>query len=423
MGIERPLFLLAGNGSYANLGCEAIVRGTVKILRNYYEEPRFACLSHFSSEEQYKSQCLRETDKEIFHLDSVRLTKGELIRKFWKLKNWKSIYRYFFKRDSFYAQAYENMLPYLEDSTAILSVGGDNYSLDYGVPKLFTALDDVVLKYRRPIILWGASIGPFNSKPEYEKFMSYHLRTVSGIFARESVTIDYLKKIGVSNNVFSVTDPAFVMDPMVPKDICENMPIEDDAIGFNLSPLMARYVTGGNVESWSEIAASIIREIAQRTNRPIYLIPHVITHGLNDYRFMQDVLSRIENKNRNIFLIPPKYNAAETKWIISRMAIFVGARTHATIASLSSNVPTLSLAYSIKSIGINQDIFGHTKYCQRASDINSISTTDLILKMLDQAPSIRKELFANIPRVHESAMNSGIQLKHLLACDSLDHVR
>jgi colanic acid/amylovoran biosynthesis protein len=53
------------------------------------------------------------------------------------------------------------MLPYLDDAAAVLSVGGDNYSLDYGVPKLFTDLDDIVLEKKKPLAIWGASVGPF----------------------------------------------------------------------------------------------------------------------------------------------------------------------------------------------------------------------------------------------------------------------
>ena len=45
MDKDRPLFILAGNGPYENRGCEAIVRGTVKILRNYFQDPSFLCVS------------------------------------------------------------------------------------------------------------------------------------------------------------------------------------------------------------------------------------------------------------------------------------------------------------------------------------------------------------------------------------------
>jgi hypothetical protein len=43
------------------------------------------------------------------------------------------------------------MIPALDDAQAVLSIGGDNYSLDYGVPRSYTDLDDIVLEKRN---LW-----------------------------------------------------------------------------------------------------------------------------------------------------------------------------------------------------------------------------------------------------------------------------
>lgn len=406
-----PLFVLAGNGSYDNRGCEAIARGTTKILREHFKDPKFICLSHFQSEEQYREQCLWETDRAIVHLTSHRISKRKMIQNFWKPKTWCRAYQYFSNRDASYAQAYTDMLPYLEETAAVLSVGGDNYSLDYGVPTLFTALDDLVLERGRPIILWGASVGPFSAKPDYESYMSDHLQKVTGIFARESTTVEYLESIGVSENVHIVADPAFLMDPMKPE---EDMPIEEDAIGLNLSPLMAEYVTDGNLEEWTAMAAAIIAEIARRTERKVYLIPHVTNPSSNDHTFMQSALSLIPEKNENITLIQPHYNAAETKWFISQMALFAGARTHSTIAAISSGVPTLSFAYSIKARGINRDILGHESYCLAPDRLQPEAVAGKIADMLESSDQIKIELRKKIPVMPERARDAGRSLCDLL---------
>ena len=356
MDEERPLFILAGNGPYTNRGCEAIVRGTTKILREHFKDPRFLCITHIQSEEQFLKQCQKEIDPAITHLHSHRLNKKQAVRDFWRPETWLYAYRHLFDTASFKYHVYREMLPYLDDAAAVLSVGGDNYSLDYGVPRLFTGLDDIVLEKGKPLAIWGASVGPFDSMPEYEGYMSRHLREVPGIFARESVTIDYLKSIGVTENVCPVADPAFVMDPVKPEGIEDVLPLDEEAIGLNLSPLMAKYVTGGDLKAWASKAASIIEGVTKTTEMPVYLIPHVTNPGSNDHEFMQRALSLIKDRNGNITLVSPGYNAAETKWIISRMALFAGARTHSTIAALSSGIPTLSFAYSIKAQGINRDI-------------------------------------------------------------------
>lgn len=414
MDEEGPLFILAGiRPGYTNRGCEAIVRGTTKILREHFRAPRFLCLNHIESEEQYQQQCLQEIDEAITHLHSYRLSKKKIVQSFWKPFNLGYIYDHFRRPEALKFRIYKQTLPYLDDAVAVLSVGGDNYSLDYGIPTLFTDLDDIVLEREKPLAIWGASIGPFEAMPDYERYMSRHLQEVPGIFARESVTINYLRGIGVTENVYPVADPAFLMDPVKPEGIEDVLSIDEEAIGLNLSPLMAKYVTGGDLKAWISRAASIIETVAKKTGMPVYLIPHVTNLNSNDHAFMQRALSLIKNQNGNITLVPPEYNAAETKWIIGRMAFFAGARTHSTIAALSTGVPTLSFAYSIKARGINRDIFDHTDYCMEPADLGAEAVVSRVTSMLDESAAIRNDLAERIPAVQRAALSAGIGLKRL----------
>lgn len=401
---KSPLFILAGNGPYDNRGCEAIVRGTVKILRHYYDDPTFLCISHFRNEEQFKRQCGEEFENAIIHKkanpNKSLLTVQGSFNKIKRLvdpmphKN----------------HTYKEMLPYIEEAQAVLSVGGDNYSLDYGIPRLFTDLDDIVMKTDKPMIIWGASVGPFSKNPKYEKYMMNHLQNITAIFVRESATFEYLTGKGLIDNVFRIADPAFLMDPIKPKE--NELQIEEGAIGINLSPLMSRYVTGGDINKWTEIAAKIVSKISDSTSRKIYLIPHVTNPHIieNDYAFLKNVLLKANCRKNSIVLIPPIYNAAETKWIISQMKIFAGARTHSTIAALSSCVPTLSFAYSLKAQGINNDIFGDESYCLNPNELKSDTIVEKIQSMIDNSSQIEKDLHIKIPEIQNMAFLAG---KHL----------
>ncbi|MHC1626916.1 MAG: polysaccharide pyruvyl transferase family protein [Methanoculleaceae archaeon] len=405
---------MAGNGPYVNRGCEAIVRGTTTILREYFKDPRFLCVSHFQNEEQYRQQWLQETDEAITHLHSYRLNKRKIVQNFWKPFYLGYACDYFCRPEALKYRIYKQMLPYLDDAAAVLSIGGDNISLDYGVPRLFTALDDIVFEKNKPLAIWGASVGPFSAMPDYERYMSDHLQKVTGIFARESVTIDYLKSIGVTENVYPVADPAFLMDPVKPEGIEDVLPIDEEAIGLNLSPLMAKYVTCGDLNTWTGLAASIIESIAQTTGMPVYLIPHVTNPDSNDHEFMRQALSLINGKNDNITLVSPEYNAAETKWIISQMIFFAGARTHSKIAALSSGIPTLSFAYSIKAHGINRDVFGHTDYCMDPEDLDAEAVASRVNSILEENTAIRRDLAERIPGVQKAALSAGMELEHLI---------
>ncbi|BBL66269.1 hypothetical protein MSMAT_0246 [Methanosarcina mazei TMA] len=404
---ENPTFILAGNGPYDNRGCEAIVRGTVKILRHYYKDPSFFCISHFKNQEQFERQSREEFDPAIIHRKTNR--RQSKYDPNWLLRlPLRSVYPELYKN-----WMYKEMIPHIENSNSVLSIGGDNYSLDYGIPRSFTYLDDVVLERKKPLIIWGASVGPFKKIPEYENFMKSHLQNITGIFARESATIEYLNKIGITDNVYKVADPAFLMDATEPPSD-KQIEIEENSIGINLSSLMARYVSNGNLEVWINKASIILEEIAKKTDNKIYLIPHVTTPSSNDYLFLKEVKERMKTSEEKIILLPPIYNASETKWIISKMRLFAGARTHSTIAALSSYVPTLSFAYSIKAKGINKDVFGHEDYCLNPEKLTPETVVEKIESMLEKEKEIRSELKAAIPKIKDEALLAGETLMKII---------
>jgi polysaccharide pyruvyl transferase WcaK-like protein len=407
MSKDSPLFILAGNGPYKNRGCEAIVRGTVKILRNNFQNPAFVSVSVLQKTE-LEQQVNGETDPAITHKklnDEMYAKKRSFIQRIISLP---------FAAQEKYLLCNE-MMPFIDGAAAVLSVGGDNYSLDYGIPRIFTDLDDVVLEKKRPLILWGASVGPFFKLPDYEQYMKRHLKKVTAIFARESVTQEYLSKLGITELVYPVADPAFLMESQEPNKEHQPLKIQEGAIGLNLSPRMAKYVTGGDESRWERVAADIVSKIEIKTGRPIYLVPHVTIPGSDDFTFMEKVLQRTDVHTRSrITLVPPWYTAAETKWILSKMSLFAGARTHATIAALSSNIPTLSFGYSIKAKGINRDIFGHDEYCLNPDQLTPESVIQRIESLLENRSSVKNELIRKIPLVQDSAMMAGTYLTEIL---------
>lgn len=409
MDDERPLFILAGNGSYENRGCEAIVRGTTEILRKHYDGPSFLCISHFESDNQFYSQSQNELDPKIRHKQTKKWRKP--YDKQW----WINVGLSHLHPERYGREMYQDMLSDLNQASAVLSVGGDNYSLDYGLPKDFTALDDLVVNNNKPLIIWGASIGPFDSIPKYEKYMLKHLSKVDAIFARESTTVDYLERHGITQNVYFTADPAFVMPSIKPNTHQRSIPdFKKPAIGVNLSPLMAKYVTNGDQNKWLFIATEIIETLLLGTEMPVYLIPHVTTKSSNDYAFMTEVFQTLSSQHDQLHLVSPEFNAAEMKWIISNMSIFLGARTHATIAALSSSVPTLSLAYSIKTIGINKDIFNSDIYCLRSNQIEKQCILKKVEHMFNHKRGIQQHLNNVVPSLRQRAFDAGKILSEIL---------
>lgn len=402
-------FLLVGNGPYTNRGCEAIVRGTMAILRNEFGENFRVILGSFGPPATIADQAANEIDTLITH---VALSGPPIQR--WSSSWWRSQLIRRLLPDSF-DKSYAMLDPFCKDACCAMQIGGDNYSLDYGRPLGFILLDNYLRRHGVPVVLWGASVGPFESDPEFATTMIAHLRTMQDIFVRESDSYEYLKQRDFGRHLHQMSDPAFVMEPVEPPSGKIGCELPTDAVGLNLSPLMAKYVTGGDMDAWVKMGAEIVQCIVKTTEYKVLLIPHVTNVGGDDHAFLRNVVDSCDNNSRNnIFCVGNKLSAAETKWVISHCAVFAGARTHSTIAALSSCVPTLSLAYSRKAMGLNQDIFGNQEYCLQPTGITPSCVAQHITTLLSRRHAISEQLALVMLKISENAMQSGALLRLII---------
>ncbi len=404
--MSGKLFILAGNGSYENRGCEAIIRGTVEILRRHFDDPKFLVCSHFSSMGQLLEQQRNEFDPALRHVAVQRLLPSRSLL----LNRVRSLLHQKFPRlrQRF---LYRSIKESIAGACAILSVGGDNYTLDYGIPTLFTDLDDHIVTTGGKIIIWGSSVGPFSRIPAYEKYMAEHLKCITTIFARETATISYLRTLGIERNVVKTVDPAFVMKAQMPPDWAEYGDLSG-TIGLNLTPLMARYCSQGDETLWLGRAVEIVAAVEREFAHPILLIPHVFESGSDDWSFLEKV--RLAVGSRRVTLLSGHYRAAELKWFISQLLLLAAARTHATIAGFSSFVPTISFAYSIKATGLNQDIYGNQDLCLYPDAIHADTVCDKISRVIDRNSNLRALLVERVTPMFDEAFNSGQLLNEII---------
>tara|TARA_B100002049_G_C16028400_1_gene353454 strand:- start:563 stop:1072 length:510 start_codon:yes stop_codon:yes gene_type:complete len=120
-----------------------------------------------------------------------------------------------------------------------------------------------------------------------------------------------------------------------------------------------------------------IRVTVKNYDMSVLLIPHVVPLNgdskNNDADYMRPVLDSLSDLGSRVRMMDSALNAAQIKQVISQCRFFIGARTHATIAALSSIVPTVSIAYSIKAKGINQDLFGHQDAVIESAEVSQTS--------------------------------------------------
>ena len=87
---------------------------------------------------------------------------------------------------------------------------------------------------------------------------------------------------------------------------------------------------------------------------------------------------------------------------------------HSLIAALSSGVPALSIAYSLKSRGLNREMFGHEDYCLDFRKMTPQAVAGGIASLLADAESVRSTLAERLPGIREQAYEAGRILRVLI---------
>lgn len=395
--------ILVGNDSVHNRGCEAITRSTLLMLNKEFQELKVVIASpdiaadrkaEFGSNITYIPFSVREVWKRF----SFPWFKRQLVR--------------FYSSEKSRDVEYQPILTALKESEVLFSLGGDNITMDYGYPEYFLRLNTLTKKMQKKLIIWGASIGPFPNNDLLSGIVE-NLSMADLITVRESLSVEYLSSIGVTKNVRRVADPAFLL-PYSKISLNGHLPRDGNILGFNISPLLSRHRAKKEIDILRE-SFLFLKKVLTETRIHVALIPHVIHRNSrnNDYVYMSSLYEELKNMG-NISLIPPNYNAQQLKYVISRCRFFIGARTHATIAAFSTMVPTISIGYSLKSRGINLDIFGNDNYVLAVDNFSSAALFDKFEVLKSEENRIREILTERIPVVKQMSWDNVRFLKEVI---------
>lgn len=345
---------LYGIGGLYNYGCEAIVRGTTKILRQVSSSSIIRYYTPRAEDDAYRVADLG--------IEVSQITPGH--RSFpLKLVN-KIAQKLCVPFDS----TREDYSAVLENTDLLVSVGGDIYTIPaylrerarYPYFNRLVRMGQLAHEWGIPEIVIGASIGPFGEYRPAVEYYAGHLRDLELICCREQRSISYLDSIGVRDNVCLMPDPAFFVEGEDADDAWDSA----EYLGINLSPLSLREINGAATENDVAQFAGLISRLMDQTGMRVMLVPHVLSPDFhdNDLDFLKKVASTMDGVHRSRTEVVEPESFLDAKRYLRSCRMVVAARMHCAVNAMCEGVPTILLSYSQKAMGMCEFVYGSDRW-------------------------------------------------------------
>ncbi|MCM1144297.1 MAG: polysaccharide pyruvyl transferase family protein [Blautia sp.] len=381
------MYLHGGSGNH---GCEAIVNSTCHMIEDI---PKLLVTNSEKEDKFYSLAPLCDILEE-------RKIAEHFFAHVWYYA-WRAL---FHDKESFMRYRFRDVLG-KNRSPLYVSIGGDMYCYEISKKEAIVA-NAAFHSAGSETVLWGCSIEPELLKdPE----MIEDMKRYTLITPRESITEQALKEAGIIQNVKLFPDPAFSLQ-------AEEIPlpegfVEGKTIGINISPMILRYETeeGITLSNYRKL----IDFILQNSDSRVALIPHVMWKNNDDRLTLAQLYEGYEENER--VLLFGDMSCGQVKYVISKCRLFIGARTHATIAAYSSCVPTLVVGYSVKARGIARDLFGSEEHY--VLPVQTLQHSEALIGayewLLQEEDNVRKRLEQMIPAYCAKAAEAGKELRKI----------
>ncbi len=172
---------------------------------------------------------------------------------------------------------------------------------------------------------------------------------------------------------------------------------------------------GADHGDFVKTVAAACDSIIKKYNARIIFIPHVTypDNPHNNDRIVVEKTLNLMNERKFAYLIRGEYSCRELKAVIGKCSVFIGARTHATIASISQLIPTAALAYSIKAHGIMNDVMNMQQCVLDAKELNTDRLLSLVDNLLSKRNIAADFLKERMPNIKAASLRNGELAKGL----------
>lgn len=249
-------------------------------------------------------------------------------------------------------------------------------------------------KFDKPVIVMGTSIEPIEST-FIKKSTENILKRVDFIYARETITYEYLKTFLDEDKFTLIPDMAFMLKDIKEKNKIVELKNEKNLL-IGITVRKWNFPNSSNpaqcMENYLNSVTSCMESIIEEKNAIFVFIPQVIVEYGNDTDIAKLIKEKISDKYKDrIIIIEDDLSPIELKTLIWNLDFFVGTRMHSNIFATSMGVPTVAIAYEKKTNGIMQTV-GLQDYVVEINDISKEKLKEKIELMIQNSDEIRKQL-------------------------------
>lgn len=362
--------VILSNLLLTNVGCEIILRGTIAFITKVFpnENIKFYFPSYQVDYDKVLMSDLANVEV-IPMLESKKYIRGiarklGIFNKFWTPR---FDSKYFKKADIF------------------ISVGGDIYTM-FGncLPEDWIGHEQYATKHNIPSLMFGANMERFEILSKDKRtLLLEHLSRFEMLLVRDENTKKYLNKHNIDNNVVMFPDPIFSLREMT---YFKRSLIKSIAINF--TPILLRDY-GDNI---AVLYANLVSDLI-RFGYKVTLLPHVTSLDknpkLDDNKAIEVLLSKLSEDDKNkveVFKEKISYSSISNK--IDEVDLFIGARMHGCLNSLTLGKAVIFLAYSSKAFTMVETLKEFTPFSKvsdsyiaiKANEVNA----DFVTKFIEE---------------------------------------
>jgi len=205
--------------------------------------------------------------------------------------------------------------------------------------------------------MYSQTVGPFHNT--FQRVITkIILNRTKLIIAREDITVDTLKAIGVKKNLIVKSVDAgfllkenedFVLKGIIPSKILFNKTL----IGITVR----NWLSKNKQQNYEKEIARFVDKVLLDKNSLVIFIPQVtsVIYADDDRKVATRIVKLIHDKNQ-IVNLTGRYNHYQIKTIYRNLDYLLGTRFHSVIFSLTSYVPSIAIEYEHKTSGIMKDL-------------------------------------------------------------------